>query len=83
MVSAHSETYHFLHKGMMPRSWRMIFYSCIGAFLYGGVILCETLQNFQFNKIDQEIKSINQMQAQISDEPKNITETFPPSDKEN
>lgn len=54
---------HFLSTGMTPRSWRMISYICVGATIYGMVLLTETLQAYKLNRIDQQLNQFNQQTA--------------------
>ena len=43
---------------MTPRAWRMLSYACVGIFLYGAVVIAETLQNYHLNKIDKQMQEI-------------------------
>ncbi len=50
----------FVHGGMTPRAWRMISYICIGATVYGMVLVAETLQTYKLNRIDLQMKMLNE-----------------------
>jgi hypothetical protein len=55
-------TSHFLQTGMTPRAWRMICYICIGMCVYGLILLMETVQKFQLNRIDRQLQELNRQE---------------------
>ena len=49
-----------LSTEMTPRSWRMISYCVIGFVLYGLFLLHEIMLNIHLNRIDQQMKNLDQ-----------------------
>lgn len=63
---------------MTPRAWRMIAYSCVGALIYGLILLAELLQNVQMSKIDAQLQ---QMERQDYEQTEPATPSGEPPDE--
>lgn len=66
----------FLYRGMTPRAWRMISYSCIGFLIYGMIVFGEMLQSVQLSRIDSELKAVEE-ETSIGTEKYQVTPTTP------
>ena len=49
-----------LSTEMTPRAWRMISYCTVGFLIYGLFLLHQLLLNLHLNRIDQQLKDIDQ-----------------------
>ena len=62
-----------LSTEMTPRAWRMICYCVVGFVIYGLFLLHELMLNLHLNRIDQQLKSIEQAAMVGAEDQKAVT----------